>query len=228
MQLSVPTRLVFLMLLSQADWNGYVYGDDESLARIFNVPIDDFIRAIDELSRPDPCSTNRRLDGRRVVRMQGNRFFVVSKPYFGLQQPGSSQHSSSNSNKNVIDIEVDRTTKTNSTTSTTRRTTGRTTDTPSLSEQEQARFGVLTGNQKSAFLLFRGFSQAADDSGEFYISQEYVARKLKVTQQAVSKIIASFVNSHILEKTKSYDVREGKAARYRWTVNEQPSSDDPW
>jgi hypothetical protein len=222
MQLSVPTRLVFLMLLSQADWNGYVYGDDESLARIFNVPIDDFIRAIDELSRPDPCSTNRRLDGRRVVRMQGNRFLVVSKPYFGLQQPITSQHSSSK--KNTIDIEVDRGTDTNRGTVPPHPGT----NTPSLTEQEQSRLGVLTETQKAAFLLFKGFRQSADDNGEFYISQEHAAKKLGITRRGVGKIIEGFISSHILAKVHSYDVREGKSARYKWTANEQRSGDDPW
>lgn len=67
----VFVRGVFFMLMAIADRGGVVLGTDESIARIINVPIDEFNEALTALMKPDPDSQSKEHDGRRIIRLDG-------------------------------------------------------------------------------------------------------------------------------------------------------------
>jgi hypothetical protein len=240
LELPVVARWVFIGLLAQSGVDGIVYGTDESLARRFHVPLEEFQAAIDLLESPDPASTTKQHEGRRVLRKPCNTFRVINRKIYlkKLQNPSSALKSSNRSKSNIKGEIRNSTTGAISTTTYNRHTTGHTTSTTGraisttstittdLNKHEKSRLAALTETQQAAFWLFRGFSETANQ-GEFYISQNFAARQIGITQQAVSKIIQQFRDSGILERAYDYAVREGKAARYRWTANEAPTSDNP-
>jgi len=63
----IEVRGVFFMLLAIADKDGNVPGSEASIARVINVPIAIFRRAIVALSAPDLESNSKAEDGRRIV-----------------------------------------------------------------------------------------------------------------------------------------------------------------
>jgi hypothetical protein len=66
----IENRGVFFMLLAAADKKGYIIGMDSSIARVINVPMDIFSRALAALMEPDPGSQSKDEDGRRIVRLE--------------------------------------------------------------------------------------------------------------------------------------------------------------
>lgn len=77
MEESIDVRYTFFMLLAIADPKGYVVGTDKALARRLNMPLGDFQRCISRLREPDPNSTSKTLDGRRVVISDADRGYLV-------------------------------------------------------------------------------------------------------------------------------------------------------
>jgi hypothetical protein len=222
LELPPVARWVFIGLLAQSGVDGIVYGTDEALARKFNVPLEEFRAAIDALESPDPASTTKQHDGRRVLRQPSNTFLVVNRKLYlkMLQAPKKSYRN--DTHKGEIR---------NSRTSTISRTTPNHVEPHSrtdaeLSECEKQHLNGLTDNQKAAFWLFRGFSETAK-GGEFYITQDFAAKQLAITQKGVSKIIATFVDKGILRRGSPYNVREGKSAGYYWTANEEREASAP-
>lgn len=67
----VFVRGVFFMLMAIADKGGSVLGTDESIARVINVPIDEFNEALTALMAPDPDSQSKEHEGRRIIRLDG-------------------------------------------------------------------------------------------------------------------------------------------------------------
>lgn len=59
------------MLMAIADKSGSVLGTDEAIARIINVPIEEFTEALTALMAPDADSQSKEHDGRRIVRLDG-------------------------------------------------------------------------------------------------------------------------------------------------------------
>lgn len=67
----VFVRGVFFMLMAIADKSGSVLGTDEAIARIINVPIEEFTEALTALMAPDADSQSKEHEGRRIVRLDG-------------------------------------------------------------------------------------------------------------------------------------------------------------
>jgi hypothetical protein len=83
---TIDVRGVFFMLLAVADREGHVAGVDASIARIINVPMEVFGRALERLMQPDPESQSQMLEGRRVVRLEGKTglWIVNYEKYQGI------------------------------------------------------------------------------------------------------------------------------------------------
>ena len=79
MEEPIPVRYTFVMLLAIADPEGIVVGTDIAISRRFNMPVEEFKSCIESLGRPDPGSNSKELDGRRVVKNEGERgYFIVN------------------------------------------------------------------------------------------------------------------------------------------------------
>lgn len=78
MEEDLVTRYVFICFCVKADAESMVYGTRERLAMLFGVPQEDFDRAIDRLTRPDPNSSSQEHEGRRLIEMGPNAWFVVN------------------------------------------------------------------------------------------------------------------------------------------------------
>jgi hypothetical protein len=67
---------------------GQVYGTDAALARRFNVTSEQLQTAFDILASPDPNSTTKDEDGRRIVRISANLWQIVNYTYYrGMKDP---------------------------------------------------------------------------------------------------------------------------------------------
>lgn len=64
----MPTRLTWVALLAMADADGFVRGSDDGLARLANIPLPDFQRALHILESPDARRPGQEHDGRRIER----------------------------------------------------------------------------------------------------------------------------------------------------------------
>lgn len=82
----VENRGVFFMLIAAADKNGYVLGDDESIARVINVPMPTFSKALEAMMAPDAKSKSKEYDGRRIIRLEDSPglFIVNYEKYSGI------------------------------------------------------------------------------------------------------------------------------------------------
>lgn len=67
---TIETRGVFFMLIAIADKSGCVLGTDEAVARVINVPQEQFDAALVKLMSPDASSASKEYEGRRVIRLQ--------------------------------------------------------------------------------------------------------------------------------------------------------------
>ena len=75
------TRIVWITLLALADKDGNVRASPSGLARIANVPVDDCHRALGKFLSPDPESSRKEDDGRRI-REQDGGWFIISYPEY--------------------------------------------------------------------------------------------------------------------------------------------------
>lgn len=66
----IEVRGVFFMLLAMADSSGVVYGSDETIARLMNVPLGQFVSALEALMAPEESSKTPDEEGRRVIRLE--------------------------------------------------------------------------------------------------------------------------------------------------------------
>lgn len=69
----IEVRGVFFMLMAAADKSGNVLGSDKTIARIINVPLEQFVDCLKELMKPDPDSGTKDYEGRRVVPLEDGR-----------------------------------------------------------------------------------------------------------------------------------------------------------
>jgi hypothetical protein len=86
---------------------------------------------------------------------------------------------------------------------------------------EKAAYEALSvESHRQVFLNVRGFAELAADKGEpdFPIACDHLAKETGMTPQGAGKIRRQFVVDGIIEQTAKYDYREGKSARYRWTL----------
>ncbi len=84
----VVTRWVFLFMLSQADEQGrYRCASVAGLARAAAITLEQAERAVAELEAPDPDSTTKLEDGRRIVRIAGGWQLVTFTKYREFRTP---------------------------------------------------------------------------------------------------------------------------------------------
>jgi hypothetical protein len=67
----LPTRIVFITMLSMADKFGFVATSRSGLLRFSNVPEEDFNTAIKALESPDTDSRSEDFEGRRIEKVEG-------------------------------------------------------------------------------------------------------------------------------------------------------------
>jgi hypothetical protein len=66
---SKDTRLAWVALLAMADREGFIFGSEEGIARIANLPLPDFTAALEVLAAPDPKRPGQEYEGRRIERI---------------------------------------------------------------------------------------------------------------------------------------------------------------
>lgn len=71
-------RWMFVVLLTNCNRTGQVYGTISSLARVANIREEQAQAAMDRLQEPDPSSTTPDEDGRRIISLGGNLWQVVN------------------------------------------------------------------------------------------------------------------------------------------------------
>jgi len=79
MQESETTRLMFLTMLSMADFNGFFKGTEEGLKHKMRIDSKkQFDLSMIVLQSPDPNSTNKHEDGKRIIYQGDNRWWIVN------------------------------------------------------------------------------------------------------------------------------------------------------
>jgi len=78
---SVWTRVVWIAFLAKADQVGRILAVPVNMARIANVPMSRFLKAVETLSSPDPDSRTPDEDGRRIIPIQGGWQIVNYEKY---------------------------------------------------------------------------------------------------------------------------------------------------
>ena len=82
MDAGVHVRWLWIVLLVMADRDGYVIATETALARIANMPVDDVRNAIAILTAPDQNSTNPEHEGRRVLPVGPNTWWIPGVPRY--------------------------------------------------------------------------------------------------------------------------------------------------
>lgn len=77
MEQEIPVRYVFVMLLAIADPKGYVIGTDVAIARRLNMPLAEFLAALQRLREPDEDSNSKEHEGRRVIESDTERGYLI-------------------------------------------------------------------------------------------------------------------------------------------------------
>ena len=81
-------RWVWVAMLVKCNRYGQVYGTDAALARRFNVTPEQLQVAFDILASPDPNSTTKDEDGRRIMRIDANLWQIVNYTHYrGMKDP---------------------------------------------------------------------------------------------------------------------------------------------
>jgi hypothetical protein len=81
------TRIVFVTFLAMADASGNVIGVRKRLAASANVSIEEYDRAIEKLSSPDPESKTPDHEGRRIIPIPGGWHLVNYAKYRANRDP---------------------------------------------------------------------------------------------------------------------------------------------
>jgi len=77
MEEKVTTRYVFMMMLALSDRHGEVIGTDVAIARMMNVPKNDFCESLKPLLEPDPDSNSPAEEGRRIIPSENGRGYKI-------------------------------------------------------------------------------------------------------------------------------------------------------
>lgn len=76
---TIDVRGVFFMMMAMSDKSGNVPGVDKAIARLINVPLETFQRAVERLMLPDPTSQTPDFEGRRLLPLEGSPgYFIVN------------------------------------------------------------------------------------------------------------------------------------------------------
>lgn len=91
MEEPIAVRYTFVMLLAIADPEGYVIGTDVAIARRLNMKLTEFTSCLHALMKPDPFSNSKVLDGRRIVKSDADRGYLIVNyaSYRDLKDPKS-------------------------------------------------------------------------------------------------------------------------------------------
>jgi len=82
MEEEIHVRLVWFLMLSLADQDGYIEGTTFALARAFNVTREQMDDALCVLTSPDPNSRSEEEEGRRLVEVGPQRWRAVNYEYY--------------------------------------------------------------------------------------------------------------------------------------------------
>jgi len=74
-------RIVWITLLAIKDENGYVRGNDQTIARLANVPLESAQQALQRFQAPDPSSNTPDREGRRIEPIPGGWFVINHSIY---------------------------------------------------------------------------------------------------------------------------------------------------
>lgn len=85
-------RVVFVSFLALKDENGFVDGAPSALQRICNVTPEQFAEAIKVLESPDPESTTKDFEGRRIEKVDGGWIVLNHEKYRANEQIKKEQH----------------------------------------------------------------------------------------------------------------------------------------
>ena len=72
-------RLVWICALADSETNGRFYGSTDVLARAWNLDEEVVKHGLDKLCQPDPKSTTKEYEGRRIIRESENEWRVLNK-----------------------------------------------------------------------------------------------------------------------------------------------------
>jgi len=72
-------RLVWICCLADSDTHGIFHGDEATLARAWNLSVEDVTSGLTRLTEPDPSSTDPEHEGRRIVRENPTTWRIYNK-----------------------------------------------------------------------------------------------------------------------------------------------------
>ena len=244
----IETRWLFVFMLSQADRTGFITGSLPGLAHQANLPVETTGKALEALMAPDPESRTKEHEGRRIAKVDDGWLVLNYHKYRGnaLYRQRANGNGTGNGTHSPTRRETQTDTEAESNGTVIRRETeansysysdsGSSSNSGSLSEVyrkftgspfedwhpvEKAEYESLSiESHRKAFEVVRGYAEFAAGKGEqdFPIACEALSREIKVTSRGAGGIRAKFVELGYIERTDKYDVRNRKAARYRWTI----------
>jgi hypothetical protein len=88
---ALPVRWLFVTMLSQTNKDHLCYGTVESLAAMANLTLEETKQALCVLTSPDPRSSSKAEEGRRVLPKPGNRWFIVNHEVYVAKNPSQQQ-----------------------------------------------------------------------------------------------------------------------------------------
>ena len=83
----LPVRWLFMTMLSQTNKDHLCYGTVESWAALANLSLEETKQAMAVLTSPDPRSSSKAEEGRRVLPRPGNRWFIVNHALYAAKNP---------------------------------------------------------------------------------------------------------------------------------------------
>jgi hypothetical protein len=219
MELPVVTRHVFDCMIRKANWNGFVPGTEETLRRLFNVPLKELVEAIRVLESPDPKSRTPVKEGRRIEKVQGGWNIINFQLHQQVPEPilfsfnngtGDKKREVKAQGQGQGEGEEHRAVA----------LLGQADPSPELSPAELEIYSDLAGRIRSLFLILREWASIAADKNEpdFGVSQEHLVKVLQCRRQSVAGTLERLVRLGVIENTAPYDRPGHRSARYRWTL----------
>jgi hypothetical protein len=236
----IETRWLFVFMLSQADRIGFVTGSLPGLAHQANLPVETTRKALEALMAPDTESRTKEQEGRRVKKVDDGWLILNYRKYRGnalyrnRNGNGAAPAPSNGEQDQTRDKRERERVKANSNSNSEtlpNREAPQNSAKPVLRDSRETREtwspaeraayeSRPSDTHRRFFEIARGFAESAasNDKPDFPLATGPISKKLGITEQGAGKIRSQFVTDGIIERTEKYDYREGKAARYRWTL----------
>jgi hypothetical protein len=209
-------RLVFDYMIRKADSSGFCLGIETSLARIFNVTLEDFLQAIKILEAPDSKSRTPDNEGKRIRKVQGGWLILNHGIYQSESKIENKTDSESESESKNRVSDANRVSKTED------KVSDKVSDLPAfdLSHEELLVSYGLTGRIESLFFILRDWAirAALDKSWKFPVSRDFLAKKLDCLGSNVTRMLQELVALGAIRKVEEHNYREGRSAMYRWAL----------